>query len=53
MEIKEAFPEESRLIITAEPEIPYEYLIGVMDSARETKEHRELFPDVVLSAGIG
>lgn len=52
VEIKDAFPEETRVIINAEPDIKYEFLIGTMDAARETADHRELFPDVVLSAGI-
>jgi len=52
VEIKDAFPEETKVIINAEPDIKYEFLVGTMDAARETKDRRELFPDVVLSAGI-
>ncbi|MFH1810735.1 MAG: biopolymer transporter ExbD [Pseudomonadota bacterium] len=50
--IKDAFPEETRLIIAAEPDIPYEVVVATMDASRETRDHRELFPDVVLSAGV-
>lgn len=52
VEIKDAFPEETKVIINAEPDIKYEFLVGTMDAARETLDHRELFPDVILSAGI-
>ena len=52
VEIKDAFPEETKVIINAEPDIKYEFLVGTMDASRETSDHRELFPDVVLSAGI-
>ena len=33
-----------------DPEVPYEDLIGAMDAVRG--EDNELFPDVLLSAGI-
>lgn len=52
VEIKDAFPEETKVIINAEPDIKFEFLVGTMDAARETSDHRELFPDVILSAGI-
>ena len=51
--IKDAFPEETRCIITAEPEIPYAQLVEAMDAARETADRRLLFPDVVLSPELG
>lgn len=50
-EIKDAFPDETKVILNAEPDIKYEIIINVMDASRET-EGRLLFPDVVLSAGI-
>ena len=57
IEIKDAFPEEMRIIITGEPNIVYETIIGVMDSSREVKdevsgEMRVLFPEVVISPGF-
>lgn len=50
--IKKEFPTETKIIIGAESEIPYETLIQAMDSVRETmgKERHLLFPDVTLAA---
>lgn len=52
MKIKSAFPSETKVIVAADPEIPYDTLIQTMDALRETREkpHRELFPDVTLGA---
>ncbi|WNG48675.1 biopolymer transporter ExbD [Archangium minus] len=52
VEIKKAFPSETKVIVAADPEIPYEALIQTMDAIRETQErpHRLLFPDVTLGA---
>ncbi len=52
VEIKKAFPNETRVIIGAEAEIPYETLIQTMDSIRETlgKDRKILFSDVTLAA---
>lgn len=48
-EIKSSFPEESKVIISAEPDIQYEALILTMDAVRETPNDRKLlFPDVTL-----
>jgi biopolymer transport protein ExbD len=57
VEIKDAFPDEKRIIITGEPNVVYGALIAVMDSSREIKdeasgEKRELFPEVVISPGF-
>lgn len=55
-EIKDAFPEEHRIIIVAEPDIEYESVIDVMDATRDYKdssgEMRILFDEAVLSPGI-
>lgn len=55
-EIKDAFPDERRIIIAAEPEIDYETITDTMDASREMKdaagEHRTLFDEVVLSPGL-
>jgi len=51
-EVKDAHPEELRIFIRADPEIPYAHVVDAMDAARETADHRELFPDVVLSPGL-
>ena len=48
--IKSEFAQESKVILAAEKETPYETLIATMDSVRETKAHQLLFPDVTLGA---
>ncbi len=52
IEVKKAFPNETKVIIGAEGEIPYESLIQTMDAIRETfgKERKILFSDVTLAA---
>ncbi|NMO20043.1 biopolymer transporter ExbD [Pyxidicoccus fallax] len=52
LEIKAAFPEETKVIVGADPDIPYESLTQTLDAIRETqgKERRLLFPDVTLGA---
>jgi biopolymer transport protein ExbD len=52
MKIKGAFPKETKVIIAADPDVPYESLIQTMDAVRETRDgaRRELFPDVTLGA---
>ena len=52
VKIKSAFPSETKVIVAADPETPYDALIQTMDAIRETREkpHRELFPDVTLGA---
>jgi biopolymer transport protein ExbD len=56
VEIKDAFPDEVRVIIAAEQKIEFEAITDVMDAGREVKdpggEIRELFPEVVLSPGL-
>ena len=48
-EIKASFPDESKVIIAAEPDIAYEWLVLTMDAVRETPGDRKLlFPDVTL-----
>jgi biopolymer transport protein ExbD len=49
--VKRAHPGETRLVINADPAIPYEVLVAVMDASRSDGE-RLLFPDVLLSAGV-
>ena len=52
VEIKNAFPQESKVIVGAEADIPYETLIQTMDAIREVpgRERKILFPDVTLAA---
>ncbi|MEZ4272879.1 MAG: biopolymer transporter ExbD [Myxococcota bacterium] len=56
MDIKEAFPDERRMIIAAEPDVEFEAITNVMDSGREVKdpagETQILFDEVVLSPGL-
>ncbi|MBN2360093.1 MAG: biopolymer transporter ExbD [Deltaproteobacteria bacterium] len=51
--IKDAFPEENRIVISAEPEVEYGVLVQTMDAARRSRARGILFPDVVLSADVG
>ena len=48
MEIKAAFPQESRVIIVADSDIEYGDLVRTMDATRETGAHQLLFNDVSL-----
>jgi len=50
--VKKEFPSESKVIVGAEGEIPYEVLVQTMDAIRETpgKDRKLLFTDVTLGA---
>ena len=50
--IKKEFPNESKVIVGAEGDIPYEVLVQTMDAIRETlgKDRKLLFTDVTLGA---
>jgi biopolymer transport protein TolR len=50
--VKREFPAESKVIIGAEGDIPYEVLVQTMDAIRETpgKDRKLLFTDVTLGA---
>jgi biopolymer transport protein ExbD len=52
IEIKKNFPLEDNVIITADPEVIYERVVGTMDASRESADGKELFPAVAFSAGI-
>jgi biopolymer transport protein TolR len=49
--VKEQFPEETQVIISADPLVEYEHLIAAMDAVRFDGT-RELFPEVLLSGGV-
>jgi len=49
--IKDNFSDETKVIINANPEIPYETVVAAMDAIR-TDGQKTLFPDVILSAGV-
>ena len=50
--VKKEFPTESKVIVGAEGDIPYEVLVQTMDAIRETpgRERKLLFTDVTLGA---
>ena len=50
--VKKEFPSESKVIVGAEGDIPYEVLVQTMDAIRETpgKDRKLLFTDVTLGA---
>jgi biopolymer transport protein ExbD len=56
--VKDRFPDETALILSAEAETPYDVLVRTMDACREVKvetggrsERRPLFFDVSLAVG--
>lgn len=49
--IKQEFPDERKVIVSADPEIEFEHLIGAMDALRSHGSD-ELFPEVMISAGL-
>lgn len=49
--IKREWPDETRVILSADPEVEFEDLIGAMDAMRG-RGPDPLFPDVMLSAGV-
>jgi len=51
IEIKAQHPAEDQVIITADPEIPYEEVVRAMDSARASPAG-PMFPDVLFAAGV-
>ncbi|MBW2702134.1 MAG: AgmX/PglI C-terminal domain-containing protein [Deltaproteobacteria bacterium] len=51
-QIKDQFPEESRIIFLAEPDVSVAALVGIMDASRE-HDGRILFPDAVLTQSVG
>jgi len=49
--VKQEFPDERQVIISADPLIHYEHVVAAMDAVR-TKGTEELFPEVLLSGGV-
>ena len=49
--VKQQFEDETRVTLSADPEVPYEHLVAAMDAVRG-QEGQPLFPEVLLSAGI-
>ena len=51
-QVKQEFPDEHQVTVSADPNVEYGALINAMDAIRETDDEEELFPDVQLSAGV-
>ena len=58
-EVKKVFPEETRINLAADSEIPYYVIVNTMDATRENQFERDdmgkskpLFYDVILAAGL-
>ncbi len=49
--VKGQFPDESQVILSADPNVEYRHLIAAMDAARADGE-LPLFPEMLLSAGV-
>ena len=45
------FPDERKVIVSADPEVEFQHLVGAMDALR-VDGTEELFPEVLLSAGV-
>jgi len=45
------FPDESQVILSADPNIEYQHILSAMDAVR-AEGTEPLFPDVMLSAGV-
>lgn len=52
IKVKNQFPKETKVIIYAQPDVPYDILVRVMDATRQDNEGRALFYDVILSPEI-
>jgi biopolymer transport protein ExbD len=51
-QIKKGFPKSDTAILTPDPGLPYEWIVRLMDAARETTAHAALFPTVVVSTVV-
>ncbi|MBX7195165.1 MAG: biopolymer transporter ExbD [Sandaracinaceae bacterium] len=49
--VKGQFPDESQVILSADPNVEYRHLIAAMDAVRADGE-LPLFPEMLLSAGV-
>lgn len=49
--VKSQFPDESQVILSADPDVEYRHLVAAMDSIRADGE-LPLFPEILLSAGV-
>lgn len=49
--VKDRFPDDSKVTISADPQIEYQHIVAAMDAMRQSGD-RELFPDVMISVGV-
>ena len=49
-QIKASFPTETKVILAADAQIPYEVVVATLDATRETADRKLLFPDVTLAS---
>jgi biopolymer transport protein TolR len=49
--VHNAYPDETQVILSADPDIQYEHIIRAMDAVRSDGDEM-LFPNVMLSAGV-
>lgn len=49
--VKQEYPDERQVTISADPLVQYEHLVGAMDALRNDGTE-ELFPEVLLSGGV-
>ena len=49
--VKEEFPDETRVTVSADNLVEFQDLVSAMDAVRD-KDGEELFPDVLISAGV-
>jgi biopolymer transport protein ExbD len=51
-EIKATHQNETRISVMADPDVIYDDVIHVMDAARESKDHKLMFPEVAFVPGV-
>jgi biopolymer transport protein ExbD len=51
-QLKAEFPYERQAILMAEPRIPFKKIVQLMDVVRTSDKKGDLFPDMMLSAGV-
>ena len=50
--MKQEFPDEYKVTVSADLLVEYRHLIRAMDAIRESDDEEELFSEVLLSAGV-
>ena len=49
--VKQEFPDETRVTVSADNLVEFQDVVSAMDAVRQ-KEGEELFPEVLISAGV-